>query len=66
MEDAVLTLFEAAKALVTYMDKEFVFDKANEMGCGGVDFHQSETFYNLIADAKKAVSEFENRMNESK
>lgn len=65
MEDEVLTLFEAAKALVTYMDTEYVFDKANEMGCGGVDFHQSETFYNLIADAKKAVSEFENKMRSS-
>jgi len=31
----------------------------------GVDHHQSETFYNLIADARRAVSEFESKMKES-
>ena len=29
MRDEFLTLFEAAKVLVTYIDKEYVFDKAS-------------------------------------
>jgi len=65
MNDESLKLYEAAKALVSYIDKEYVFDKTGDMGCGGVDHHQSEAFYNLIADARKAVSEFENKMKES-
>ena len=65
MNDEVLKLYEAARALVAYIDKEDVFDKVGDMGCGGVDHHQSETFYNLIADARKAVSEFEEIMRES-
>ena len=60
-----LKLYEAARALVTYIDSEDVFDKVGDMGCGGVDHHQSETFYNLIADARRAVGEFENKMKES-
>jgi hypothetical protein len=65
MNNESFKLYEAAKALVTYIDKEDVFDKVGDMGCGGVDHHQSETFYNLIADARKAVSNFENKMKES-
>jgi hypothetical protein len=60
-----LKLYQTARALVTYIDREDVFDKVGDMGCGGVDHHQSETFYNLIADARRAVSEFESRMKES-
>ena len=60
-----LKLYEAARALVTYIDSEDVFDKVGDMGCGGVDHHQSETFYNLVADARKAVREFENQIEES-
>jgi len=62
MKDEFLTMFEAAKALVTYIDKEHVFDKAADMGCGGFDTYQSDTFYDLIAEARKAVSELENTM----
>ena len=54
-----LKLYEAARALVTYIDREDVFDKVGDMGCGGVDHHQSETFYNLIAAAKRALTDFE-------
>jgi hypothetical protein len=60
-----LKLYEAARALVTYIDREDVFDKVGDMGCGGVDMHQSEIFYSLIADARRAVSEFESKMKES-
>jgi len=59
MKDRYLTLLEAAKALVTYIDKEHVFDKAADMGCGGFDTYQSDAFYNLIAEARKAISEVE-------
>ena len=57
MKDEYLALFEAAKALITYIDKEHVFDKAADMGCGGFDTYQSDAFYDLIAEAKKAISE---------
>jgi hypothetical protein len=66
MKAAFLTLFEAAKDLVTYIDKEQVFDKAADMGCGGFDTYQSDDFYDLIAEARKALTEFENGMKASK
>ena len=60
MSDELLALFQAAKDLVTYIDKEHVFDKAGDMGCGGFHTYQSDAFYDLIAEARKAVSEVEN------
>ncbi len=57
--------YHAAKALINYIDKEYVFDKSADMGCGGFDTYQSETFYDLIANAKKALSDFENAMKKS-
>jgi hypothetical protein len=65
MNDESLKLYETAKALVTYIDNEQVFDKVGDMGCGGVDMHQSEIFYQLIKDARRAVSEFEKKMKKS-
>ena len=65
MKDEFLTLFEAAKALVTHIDKEHVFDKTASMGCGGIDTFQSDTFYDLIANARKAVEEVENGLKAS-
>ncbi len=65
MKDEFLTLFEASKALVTYIDKEYVFDKAAAGGCSGMDYHQSDTFYDLIVNARKAVNEFENGLKAS-
>ncbi len=62
MSDESLKLYEAAKALVTYIDAEQVFDKSADMGCGGYDTFQSEAFYDLIASARKAVSDFESKM----
>ena len=60
MKDEFMALFEAAKALVNYIDAEHVFDKAADMGCGGFDTYQSDTFYDLIADARKALEGVEN------
>jgi len=65
MKDEFLTLFESAKALVTYIDKEYVFDKAAAGGCSGMDYHQSDTFYDLIVNTRKAIVEVENGLNAS-
>ncbi|MEJ2363596.1 MAG: hypothetical protein P8075_00820 [Deltaproteobacteria bacterium] len=65
MEDEFSELFESAKALVTYIDKEYVFDKAADMGCGGFDTYQSDAFYDLIAEARKAIAEVENEQKAS-
>jgi hypothetical protein len=62
MNDQVLKLYEASKALLNYIDSEDVFDKVGSMGCGGVDHHQSEAFYDLIAAARIALKEFEKNM----
>ena len=60
MEDDLLTLFEAAKALVTYIDNEYVFDRAAAGGCSGMDFHLSDAFYDLIVDTREAIKDVEN------
>ena len=60
MKGEFLTLFEAAKALVTYIDKESVFDKAAAGGCSGMDYYLSDTFYDLIVNTRKAISQVEN------
>jgi len=63
MKDEFLKLFESAKALVTYIDEEYVFDKASAGGCSGIDYHLSDTFYDLIVNTRKAIGEVENGMN---
>jgi hypothetical protein len=65
MNDEFSKFFEAAKALIVYIDGEQVFDKSAAMGCGGYDTYQSETFYDLIASARQALKEFESTMNTS-
>ncbi len=60
-----LKLLEAAKALITYIDKEYVFDTAAAGGCSGMDYHQSDTFYDLIVNTRRAISEVENGLETS-
>jgi hypothetical protein len=60
MKNEFLALFEAAKALVTYIDNESVFDRAAAGGCSGMDFHLSDAFYDLIVNARKAINAVEN------
>ena len=60
MKAEFLTLFEASKALVTYIDKEYVFDKASAGGCSGMDYHLSDKFYDLIVNARKVINDVEN------
>lgn len=65
MNDEFSKFYEAARALITYVAEEDVFDRSADMGCGGFDTSQSETFYNLIADAKRALADFESAMKKS-
>ena len=65
MEDDLLTLIEAAKVLVTYIDNENVFDKAAAGGCSGMDFYLSDAFYDLIVNARKAINDAENGSKDS-
>jgi len=65
MNDEFLTLFEAAKALVTYIDKEYVFDKAAAGGCSGMDYYLSDKFYDLIVNTRTVINEIENGLETS-
>ena len=65
MKDELLTLFEATKVLVTYIDKEYVFDKASAGGCSGMDYHLSDKFYDLIVNARKVINDVENGPEDS-
>jgi uncharacterized linocin/CFP29 family protein len=60
MKAEFVTLFETAKALVTYIDEEYVFDKASAGGCSGMDYHLSDKFYDLIVNTRKVISDVEN------
>jgi hypothetical protein len=62
MSEEFVRLLEAAKALVTYIDEEHVFDKAADAGCGGVDTYRSEKFDELIEGVKKVLEEVENEI----
>ena len=65
MKAEFLALFEAAKVLVTYIDNEYVFDKASAGGCSGMDYHLSDKFYDLIVNARKVISDVENGSEDS-
>lgn len=65
MEDDFLVLFEASKALVTYIDEQNVFDRAAAGGCSGMDFHLSDAFYDLIVNTRKAIKDVENGSKDS-
>ena len=65
MKDGFLTLFKATKVLVTYIDKEYVFDKASAGGCSGMDYHLSDKFYDLIVNARKVINDVENGPKDS-
>ena len=65
MNEKFPEFYEAAKALITYIDREHVFDRSADMGCGGLDTYQSETFCSLIANAKKALGDLETEMKKT-
>jgi hypothetical protein len=58
--DEFLRLLKTSKALITYIDEEYVFDKASDAGCGGFDTYRSEKFDALIDNTKQAVIDVEN------
>lgn len=55
MNDGVERLVQSTRQLLDYMDKEFVFDKMGDAGCGGVDPYRSERFDALIRDVREAL-----------
>ncbi|SMC24634.1 hypothetical protein SAMN02746041_02069 [Desulfacinum hydrothermale DSM 13146] len=57
MTEAVKQLISTTRALMEYMDQEFVFDKMGDAGCGGVDPYRSETFDELIRAVQAALKE---------
>ncbi len=62
MNEKFTKFYEASKALITYVDKEDVFDRSSDMGCGGLDTYRSDAFYELIVNAKKALVDMESEM----
>jgi hypothetical protein len=65
MKDDLSVLFEASKALVSYIDEKNVFDRAAAGGCSGMDFHLSDAFYDLIVNTRKAINDVENGPKDS-
>ncbi len=55
MSDPVQELIQATRKLMDYMEREFVFDKMGDAGCGGVDPYRSEEFDQLIREVQKAL-----------
>lgn len=55
MNEAVQRLIQATRQLMDYMEKEFVFDKLGDAGCGGVDPHRSEQFDALVRAVQEAL-----------
>ncbi|ROQ90819.1 hypothetical protein [Desulfosoma caldarium] len=55
MNEAVQRLIRATRDLMDYMEKEFVFDKMGDAGCGGVDPYRSETLDALIQSVGEAL-----------
>lgn len=55
MPDSLQRLIRSTRQLLDYMDKEFVFDKMGDAGCGGVDPYRSERFDALIREVREAL-----------
>lgn len=62
MEEHTMALYREAKALIDYIEDEYVFDKMGDAGCGGVDPHRSEKFDQLVKAAAKALRQFEKEL----
>ncbi|MEJ5348697.1 MAG: hypothetical protein WHS46_08425 [Desulfosoma sp.] len=59
MNEAVRRLVQSTRHLMDYMEKEFVFDKMGDAGCGGVDPYRSETFETLIQSVRDALNDLD-------
>ncbi|MBL7181230.1 MAG: hypothetical protein ISS65_13640 [Desulfobacterales bacterium] len=62
VRDKFLGLLETTKALIAYIDGEYVFDKAFDAGCGGFDTYRSDEFDALIENTRKAVVDVGNEL----
>lgn len=65
MNDKASKLLAAAEALMTYIRKEDVFDRAAAGGCSGLDFHQSDAFYDLIVAARDTLADCQDKLEEA-
>ena len=59
MNDGMERLVQSTRQLLDYMEKEFVFDKMGDAGCGGVDPYRSEQFDALIHAVREALKAVE-------
>lgn len=59
MEKAAEELFDAAKALLTYIDEAQVFDRLADAGCGLYDQYRSDRFDELLQKVKAALEAFQ-------
>ncbi len=59
MDDKVLKLRDATRALVRHIDAAPAYDKMADCGCGGVDPYRSDAFEALIRAVKEALAQLE-------
>ena len=59
MEEAAEKLFDAAKALLAYIDEAQVFDRLADAGCGLYDQYRSDRFDELLKAVKAALEEYQ-------
>lgn len=59
MEERIVRFLGVTRALLAYMDEEYVFDKLADAGCGGADPHRSERFDELIKEVRRGLEELE-------
>jgi len=59
MDDKVLKLRDAVRALLRHIDAAPAYDKMADCGCGGVDPYRSDEFEALIRRAQEALAELE-------
>ncbi|MBM4295567.1 MAG: hypothetical protein FJ126_11795 [Deltaproteobacteria bacterium] len=55
MDEKIIKLRDATRALVNYIDTENVFDKMADAGCGGWDTYRSDKFDALVLSVKEAL-----------
>jgi hypothetical protein len=65
MQDKVLELLKATKALVAYIEEHYVFDKLSDAGCGLYDTYRSDQFEEVVFSAKRVASELEEELNQA-
>lgn len=62
MQEKVLELLKATKALVAYIEEHHVFDKLADGGCGLYDTYRSDDFEKVVWAARDLVKELEKEL----